>query len=153
MVVCIKKAGFRHFLLILLAVCIIGFIGSLLSYNNLPYNISDIFVILGFLVIAYFTLMHYTCVFQYHINGHKITISRKTGRRIKEIKIPSKNIINITHKTNLKKSCNMCVSIFSKKKAVCIEYKEGSVIKAVWIEPDKEFIDKLKSLRMEKNNG
>lgn len=134
-----KKATARHFFAALAAAMIIGLFSSIIRFFLPNIIIGDTLAIALFCILAYFVLIHYTSVFIYTLDGYSLTIARKIGNREKQIKIKSNAIVSVgKKKASGIKSENMCVSLFMKRRAVCITYKDGSQLRAVWIEPEIE---------------
>lgn len=139
-----KKATTRHFFAALAAALIIGLLSSIVRFFMPNVIVGDLLAIALFCILAYLVLVHYTSVFIYTLDGHALTIMRKIGAREKQIKIKSSSVISVsTKKPSNAKSDNMCVSVFIKRHAVCITYKNGNQRRAVWIEPGNELAEAI----------
>lgn len=143
-----KKASFKHFLLVLSEALIIGLIGSAVRYflPNLKLA-GDLITIVLFCILAYLTLIHYTAVFEYKLDGYTLFVTRRIGARVKPLQIKTGSIVSLGRQNGIKadKTQNMCVSIFSKKHAVRVLYREGTATQALWIEPGSAFLEELAS--------
>lgn len=148
-----RKATFKHFVFVILAACIIVFVGAWVRYA-VPTSsvIVDIMSIILFIVAGCFVYTHYTPVFEYKIDGYTLYVKRSIGRRnVKDIQIKSKQIISVEkcRPPQIRKIYNMCVSIYSKTNIVYVVYKAGTTQQAVKIEASVEFLDKLCTLTNE----
>lgn len=134
-----KKATTRHFFAALAAAMIIGLISSVVRFFLPNAIVGDVLAIALFCILAYFVLIHYTSVFVYTLDGYSLTVTRKIGAREKQIIIKSNAVVSVCKKKpSSVKAENMCVSVFMKRGALCITYKDSNQLRAVWIEPENE---------------
>lgn len=126
----IHKAGTKHVLLALAAGIVLSLLSGVVKFflQNIP--LAEQIVTIGFFaVLVYLVYIHYASQFEYKINGYKLIITRKTGRRIKITEIKSAQIDEISSKRpkNIKTD-RMTVSIFFVKNPMYIIYGNKAVL-------------------------
>ena len=104
--------------------------------------IGDIVSVILFVVLGYIVYTHYTAVFEYRVDGHKLIITRKIGHREVSLTLKSGQINSITRsRPSGVRVSGKCVAVMFPKNPLYIVCSDSAVL----IDGSEELYENIKN--------
>ena len=145
----VKTGGGREFIISVVLVIILLFIGDLIVSALPDYKIAGIIItILMLCVLGFFVLTRYSAVYTYTVKNGRVKVNRKIGYRNKEIEFRISDVISVTkHRpvTSVKNVYNMHTKIVSRRNIWYIVYKKKTSDNMLVCGISKKMADEIRS--------
>lgn len=126
----IQKAGVKHFFIALAAAAALSAVTFFIRFftRAVPL-IGQTATVAAVAALAYLVYAHYAPVFEYTLDGHRLTVTRRTGRREKKVTVRLSQIVSVSDKAPANvKTDRLCPAVFFAKNPLYINYGSRTVL-------------------------
>ena len=145
----VKTGGGKEFIISVVWVIILLFIGDIIVSALPDYKIIGIIItILMLCVLGFFVLTRYSAVYTYSVKNGRMKVNRKIGYRNKEIEFRVSDVISVTkHRpgVSVNNVYNMHTKIFSKRNIWYIVYRKNTADNMLVCGISKKMADEIRS--------